>query len=168
MFNLVYLLRSDPAIKDASLQWLDALDVQLRRVANVTRRTLTFYRETNAVEPVQVCSVLDEIFNAFEAQLKANKITLRVYCQSDETVAGFPGELRHTLANLLTNAIDALASISEERSLNVSVKPGFDWRNPTGKGLRVCFYDNGCGIPDRVGLRYMTRSLRPKDRRQTG
>ncbi len=147
IFNLVYLLQSDPAMSRASRQLLDTLDVQLQRVADVTKRALTFYRETSAPEPVQVCPVLEEVLSAFEAQLKSAHISIEVECVPDATIMGFPGELRHTFANLLTNAIDALGEINEKRSLYVGARLGFDWKKPDRKGIRVCFRDNGCGIP---------------------
>jgi hypothetical protein len=43
MFNLFCLLSSVPAFREAPKQLLAPLEVQLRRVTDVTKRTLTFY-----------------------------------------------------------------------------------------------------------------------------
>ncbi|HEU5401451.1 MAG TPA: PAS domain S-box protein [Terriglobales bacterium] len=149
MFNLVYLLRTAPAIDRHSQQLLDTLDMQLRRMSDVTKRVLTFYRETTAPELVDVCSIIEEVLDTFKPEREANSVTVKIRCSSGVTMTGFPGELRHAFSNIVRNSLDALAGVNEAPRLHVRARASFDWRDPTRNGVRISFCDNGPGIPNR-------------------
>ena len=149
MFNLVYLLQIDPAISSHSKQLIDTLDTQLRRVSAVTKRALTFYRETTSPEPVHVCSLVAEVLDTFKAEREADPVAVTVRCPSGITITGFPGELRHAFSNFVRNSLEALTGVQEGPILHVRVRATFDWRDPSRKGVRVSFCDNGPGIARR-------------------
>ncbi|MGE5109575.1 MAG: two-component system sensor histidine kinase NtrB [Acidobacteriaceae bacterium] len=147
MFNLVYILKSDPSIQGSSREAADQLDEQLRRIAEVTKRSLAFYRESTVRESVDVGSIMREVLHVFEARLTAARIQTQRTLEPSEPVAGFPGELRHTFANFITNAMDELEFQPEPRLLNITIRNGFAWKSPALTGVRVSISDNGSGIP---------------------
>jgi PAS domain S-box-containing protein len=140
--NLIYLIQHDSGINQTVLQYADQADTELRRVAHIVRQTLGFYRESNTPVPVDVGEIAEDVIQLHMPQISAKEIRVERRFETEDKVSALPGELRQVLANLVTNAIDALPRGGR---LLLHIYSSRDWS--TGKhGLRVSVADTGNGI----------------------
>lgn len=138
--NLVYLARKQPVNTE---RYLKLADHELDRIAQITKNTLGFYRDSVAAEEVDIAEVLEEVLQLYERKLHFKKISLRTDRQSGVKIKGYPGEIRQIFANLIANAIEAL---SEEGSLTIRSSKVRSWNGSRQQGVRITFLDNGSGI----------------------
>jgi PAS domain S-box-containing protein len=132
--NLLYLLRSDVNGEEGA-QNLATAESQLARVAEITRKTLAYYRDTSEPEPVDLADTMQETLAAFVNKIDEKQITVRC---AEETclVSGFKGEIQQLFSNLLANAIDA---VGKGGSIEIAIE--------SSEILAlVTIQDNGTGI----------------------
>ena len=138
--NLVYLARKQPANVGTYLQLADQ---ELDRIAQITRNTLGFYRDSTSPAKMDISEVLEEVLALYARKLKFKNITLRPEYGSGIEVLGYPGELRQIFANLVANAIEAL---SENGTLTIRASKARSRDGSDQPGVRITFLDNGTGI----------------------
>jgi PAS domain S-box-containing protein len=139
--NLVYLARKQPLNVQ---KYLKLADEELDRIAQITKNTLGFYRDSASPSEVNISQILEEVQGLYARKLLFKKITLRAEYGEDIKIVGFPGELRQIFANLIANAIEA---ISENGCLSVRASKVGAGGALGRAGVRVTFLDNGAGIP---------------------
>ncbi len=139
--NLVYLARRQPANVE---KYLQLADHELDRIAQITKNTLGFYRDTASPSSVNISEVLEEVLALYARKLQFKRISL--VCDSGKGIEifGFPGELRQIFANLIANAIEALP---EEGNLCIRASRTESFCGNGRRGVRITFLDNGNGIP---------------------
>lgn len=138
--NLVYLARKQPA---NVRKYLDLADQELDRIAQITKNTLGFYRDSTATREMDLCAVLEEVLALYTRKLEFKRITVRPEYDAGIKIAGFPGEVRQIFANLIANAIEAL---SEGGSLCIRASKVRARDGSNRSGVRIMFFDNGTGI----------------------
>lgn len=146
--NLLYLMEQDKPEK--ARDYLKLAQRELSRVAQISKQTLTFSRETSGPVRVQLAELIEEVLG-----LHARKIgdkNLRVVRQYDtyEQVTVFPGEMRQVFSNLISNAIEATPARGR---IVVRIRATRRWSAGDGRGLRLSIGDNGLGIPESVRQR---------------
>ncbi len=105
VINLVYLARRQPFNVE---KYLQLADHELDRIAQITKNTLGFYRDSASPSRVNISEVLEEVLALFARKLQFKRISLTCdYGQAIE-IFGYPGEIRQIFANLIANAIEAL------------------------------------------------------------
>lgn len=138
--NLVYLAKLSSGASPEVMQHLSLAEQELERVAHITRQTLGFYRESNEPEPVDLPALIQSVLRLYNNKLEAKSI--RVEHEIDEcppTIA-VAGELKQVLANLLSNAIDAVDSGG---NIRIALKhPGDKTKN-----IELLIEDDGPGVP---------------------
>ncbi len=139
--NLVYLARKQPLNVQ---KYLKLADEELDRIAQITKNTLGFYRDSASPSEVNISQMLEEVQGLYARKLLFKKITLRAEYGEDIKIVGFPGELRQIFANLIANAIEA---ISENGCLSIRASKVSAGGASGRAGVRVTFLDNGAGIP---------------------
>ncbi len=137
--NLVYLAQKQPA---NAPKYLDLADQELDRIAQITKNTLGFYRDSGSSTEINISKVLEEVLALYARKLKFKNITLRPDYEADIKINGSPGEIRQIFANLIANAIDAL---SDNGCLSIRASKGHDCVGR--QGVRITFLDNGTGVP---------------------
>jgi len=138
--NLLYLARKQPAKVEA---YLKTADEELDRIAEITKHTLGFYRDSSKPVRLDISDILHGVLGLYNRKLKFKKIVVQERYRKPTEILGYPGELRQIFANLVINAIEALG---EGGRLVIKVGKGHEW-NPGGiAGVRVSLMDNGAGI----------------------
>jgi PAS domain S-box-containing protein len=138
--NLLYLAREDSA---NAAQYLTMAEQEVGRVAQLAQQTLGFVRDTNSVGPINTAVVMEEILQLYSRKIEARQIQVIRRFREVGKINGYADEIRQLFANLVVNAVEAMA---RQGSLHVRVAPGRDWRGGR-EGLRVTVADNGSGIP---------------------
>lgn len=136
--NLIYLLRSNPALDDLAAQQLAMADSEIRRVSHITRKLLSFHREPVRPVPVELPSILDEVAELYRPKLLEKRLQVKTDHREVQSITAYPGEMRQVFANLVGNAIEATPKGGR---LWLRVTPG---ANGT---VRVLIADSGPGIP---------------------
>ncbi len=144
IINLLYLARHDSR---HAVQYLTQAEQEVARVAQLAQQTLGFVRDTSSPAAMDPAVIMDEILLLYSRKLDGRHIRVTRRYRSHGPVNGYSGELRQLLANLLVNAVDAMA---DGGSLQVRVAAGRDWSGNSHdgrQGVRITVADNGSGIP---------------------
>jgi PAS domain S-box-containing protein len=139
--NLIYIAKSSTDLRQEIRAYLDEAERQLERVSYLTRQTLGFYRESAEPSQVDIPVVIDSVLNFYEYKLNVKRITVHREFGECPAIYGLTGELRQMLANLVSNALDALPF---DGHLTVSAHASSNEHNSRGVEIRI--QDDGCGI----------------------
>jgi PAS domain S-box-containing protein len=140
--NLLYLALASDAVSGEVRRYLEQAEVELKRVAHITRQTLGFYREDSSPSRFRGTKIMEEVATLLNPRAAERGVRLDAHCDERLEIHGVAGELRQVAANLVTNAIDA---VPEGGSVEVRLRAAQDWRN-NRRGLRLTVADTGSGI----------------------
>lgn len=139
--NLVFLAQNACTGNDEALLYLHNAEQELRRAAQIARRTLGYYRDAASPVEVRLDEILEEVIRTYESRLKNAGIRVQFKYDTQQRVINNPGELVQVISNLVANAIDAMPgggtislAVSREESARLD-------------GVRLTVKDTGCGIP---------------------
>ena len=135
--NLLYLAEHCE-INPEALSYLHLAQSELRRVSEITTHTLKFYRQQDSASLASISELVDSVMILFKNKLERSQIT--VERDSDENVEHLycrAGEIRQVIANLVGNAIDAMAASGGTLSVSVCM---------VGNAVVVRVTDTGAGI----------------------
>jgi PAS domain S-box-containing protein len=138
--NLLYLARHDSSHAD---DYLTMAEQEVGHVAKLAQQTLGFVRGASSPGAMDPANIMDEILQLYSRKLQGKHIHVTRRYGGNCQISGYSGELRQLLANLLVNAVDAMA---DGGSLQVRVAAGRDWSSGSA-GVRITVADNGSGIP---------------------
>jgi signal transduction histidine kinase len=112
MSGRVQLLARDPACPPEVRTELGALDGEVKRMTAIIRRFLDSARAlTPAPEPTDVAALVDEALSlSLSAEARDRIAVVREVPGELDRVVTDPGLVRHVLTNLISNAVDAMAS----------------------------------------------------------
>jgi len=139
VINLLYLARQDSSHAGG---YLTQAEQEVGRVARLAQQTLGFVRDTSSPDSMDPAAIMDEILQLYSRKLEGRQIRVTRRYRNICQISGYSGELRQLLANLLVNAVDAMA---DGGSLQVRVATGRDWSSGR-EGVRITVADNGSGI----------------------
>ena len=140
VLNLLYLARHDSSHAG---EYLILAEQEVGRVAQLAQQTLGFVRDTNSPGSMDPAAIMDEILQLYSRKLEGRHIRVMRRYRNCCQISGYSGELRQLLANLVVNAVDAMANGG---CLQVRVATGRDWSSGR-EGVRISVADNGSGIP---------------------
>lgn len=106
--NLLYLALHENGLPVGASHYLQMANEELRRVGHIVSQTLGFYRESSTPQPIDLSTLVNDVVALYQRKLDARQIRVTRNMQSNVTVNGIPGELRQVVANLLSNALDAM------------------------------------------------------------
>jgi PAS domain S-box-containing protein len=118
--NLIYLAKLAPGMPSEQVEQLTLAEHELARVAHITRQTLGFYRESRERHPLDLAPILDSVLDLYTNKLQSKEITVQRNYEPCPRVLGAAGELRQALANLVSNAIDA---VQRQGRITLTVRP---------------------------------------------
>ncbi len=142
--NLTYLLRETENVDPSTQELLELLDSQLTHMGEICSRTLSFSRPGDAPAWISLASIADEALALRRQSLEGKGIEVLRRFDSPGELVGYPGPLRQVLANLISNAIDAIPAGSEGR-ITVRIADARHHANGA-EGVRIMVSDSGLGI----------------------
>jgi two-component system, NtrC family, sensor kinase len=155
--NILYLLRHEGSQSETATAYLDLAERELARVVQISRQTLSFYRESPTPEVVSPTSLMEEVLELYSRKLKEKNIQVRRRYNFQGVISLFPGEMRQVLSNLVSNAIEAM---EPGGMLTVHVYRMHRWDTSRVPGVRIVVADTGSGIPvdklQRIGEPFFT------------
>lgn len=138
--NLLFLAKRQPA---KSMSFLLTAEQELDRIAEITRHTLGFYRDTSTAVKIALADVANGVLALYDRKLRFKSISVKRRFSQDTQICGYPGEIRQIFANLVANAIDAIPA---DGRLRIKISPSHDWSAAGRSGVRFTIVDNGPGI----------------------
>jgi PAS domain S-box-containing protein len=139
--NLIFLAKHAPELPSETREQLTMAEQQLERVAHITRQTLGFHREQATPEEVQLAAIAESVLSLYDNKLRTKSIAVERDFRQVQPILGLSGELRQIVANLVSNAADAVPSNGR---IKLSILPAHT--NGTA-GAELSVEDDGPGIP---------------------
>jgi signal transduction histidine kinase len=139
--NLIYIVRHTPNLPDDVQGYLAMADQELERVSHITRQTLGFYRDSSEPGPVEMRVVIESVLKIYDNKIKSKSVLLDLEISAEcPAVFGLQGEMKQLIANLVSNAADAVGHTGKIRISMTSVQRAH------GNGVELKVEDNGPGI----------------------
>lgn len=146
--NLIYLARRGVVSQEVG-EILEQAERELARVSHITTATLSFHRQTTEPHLVDIEEILDSVLALYEGRFKSMQVTTERRYSWHPSISCQAVEVRQVIANLVSNAIDAMQKNMDMRRLIVRLRSAAD--PVTGEeGVRVMIADSGVGIQDSV------------------
>jgi signal transduction histidine kinase len=140
--NLLFLSQMTddlPAVKG----YLGVADRELRRVAMIAAQTLRFHKQSSAPSPVTCEELIASTMSLFQGRLSETSLRVEMRVRASQPIQCLEGDVRQALANLISNAIDALSPYGGR--LLLRGREGTNWANGH-KLLVITIADTGQGI----------------------
>jgi PAS domain S-box-containing protein len=145
--NLLYLLSNHSDLEGAARNYVEMAEHEVRRISEITQQTLRFYRQSTLPSRANLAELLDSVLTLHQGRLRNLGIKVERKYESTTDLHCFAGELRQVFANLIGNAIDAMANGG---SLSIRARRSRDWKNPERVGVRFQISDTGSGMLPKV------------------
>ena len=139
--NLIYIVKNTNSLPEDIVGYLNMAEQELDRVSHITRQTLGFYRDSSEAGPVVLSHVLESVLRLYENKLKSKSIAVEMELSDCPPVHALQGEIKQLIANLISNAADAVAPGGKIR---ISMTPA-----EQGNGVEMKIADNGPGVPEK-------------------
>ncbi len=139
--NLLYLVSGTTLAADAR-EYLELAQRELDRVAQITVQTLRFHRRSTKAVQTDLDELVQSVLPLFESRLRHLQVEVAVRSRATPSALLHDGEIRQVIANLVSNASDALP---QGGRMLVRVSPA---RQPkTGSpGVSLTVADTGIGM----------------------
>lgn len=135
--NLLYLMRINIDNRQLVSDCLEQAEDEVRRVAHTVRQALGFSREMTVPARVEIPAILESALTVLRSRIIARGTQISKRYEGPLCIQAVPGELRQVFANILVNALDAVAAGGSIHLRARSLESG---------GVRVSIADDGQGI----------------------
>jgi signal transduction histidine kinase len=141
--NLLFLADEEENLPAPAHHYLQMAEVELRRIAHITRQSLGFYRESNAPALTSVNAVLDSAIDLLKSKIDQKRAMVERDWRADVRIVAVAGELRQVFSNLLTNSLDA---IGFNGKIRIRISTHASLRDAAARSVRITFLDDGRGV----------------------
>ncbi len=139
--NLIYIVKNTGNLPEDIVSYLDMAEQELDRVSHITRQTLGFYRDSSEPGPVPLRSVLESVLRLYENKFKSKSIALEMDLADCPPIHALLGEIKQLLANLISNAADA---VEPGGKIRIALAPA-----EQGEGVEIQIADDGPGVAEK-------------------
>jgi signal transduction histidine kinase len=160
--NLMFLLDQQPLASPGREYVSEASDA-LNRINRIAAMTMGFYFDQDALEPLHICRIADEVAEVLATTESFKHIHVVREFEYDGLVVASPPRIRQLIVSLLTNAMESGA-----QTVRMRVSMGQKWRRPRRKGVRITIADDGCGIQPELRARIFEPFFSTKSEKGTG
>ena len=150
--NLLYLAEHSETLEQAR-QYIRTAEVELRRASAITSQTLRFHKQASSPQEINLTELVGNVLSVYQGRIANSNIRIDRYCSAKRRVHCFEGEIRQVIANLISNALDAMPAGG---TLYLRGREAINWRNGE-PGIAVTIADTGTGM----SLDTRTRLFRP-------
>ena len=149
--NLLFLAQHAENLPLPAHHHLQLAEVELQRVAHITRQSLGFYRESNAPVLTSLNELIDSTLELLKSKLSAKQVVVEKAWRADVKILAVAGELRQVFSNFLANSLDAIDKRGVIRIRIASCPSPHDRAvSNHDRWVRITLADNGKGIPTSV------------------
>lgn len=141
--NLIYIVKNTGNLPQEIVDYLTMAEQELDRVSHITRQTLGFYRDSSEPGLVPLRNVLESVVRLYENKIKSKSIALEMDLADCPPIRGLQGELKQLVANLISNAADA---VEPGGKIRISLATA---SAEQGDGVEIQIADNGPGVPEK-------------------
>jgi signal transduction histidine kinase len=140
VLSTLFLVRCDPTISTTGAQLAQTAEEEIRRVASLAQRSLSFFRETRAKTNLSLSRLVSEVAEVYRSQAERTNIRYEVQVEPDCVAKFNAAELKQVLSNLIINALDAMPNGG---TLVIQAHTRGEW-------LELQVEDSGSGIEARL------------------
>jgi PAS domain S-box-containing protein len=138
--NLIYISKATEGLPESAFTNLSLAEEELARVSHITRQTLGFYRESKQPNDVDLPTLVEAVLNIYSNKFRTKSITIVRDFHECPPIQGLSGELHQAVANLVSNAADA---VPQGGTICVRIDCHED---ATSKIVKIIVEDDGPGI----------------------
>lgn len=135
--NLVYLTKQTAHDTSAVLENMKIAEFQLSRLGEITRTTLSFYREQAEARDFDLVEIAESALLIHSRRAQTQQVEIRKEMKGPATARVFAGEILQVVSNLILNALDAVPESGGVLSVCVRT---------LGSKIHISVTDNGSGI----------------------
>jgi signal transduction histidine kinase len=139
--NIVYIVKNTDGVPEDARAFLAMAEEELARVSHITRQTLGFYRDSARPADVDVSEVVRSVLRLYDNNLKSKSIGVETIFDHCGPVRGLEGELKQLVANLISNAADAVNAGGK-----IKIVVGHR-TSSSAAGVEIAIADDGPGVP---------------------
>jgi signal transduction histidine kinase len=139
--NALYLIRTSEGGTPEIVSLTKNAADEATRVIDLSRSTLSFFRQGSEPEPVNLSSVVESVRFLLAPLIRKQGVVLETVSTGDATVQAFPGEVRQVVLNLVRNACEATAGTRGRVTVTITGRPS---------RVEIVVADQGCGIDPAV------------------
>lgn len=135
--NLIFLTRHNAGDASKVVAYAHLAETQLVRMGELTRRTLTFYRDHTDPTDFDLIEIAESALKIHSHRLQRQSVEVCKKVPATAIANVFPGEILQVLSNLILNSLDALPETGGVLTLRVKTYGG---------KIHILIADNGTGI----------------------
>jgi PAS domain S-box-containing protein len=139
--NLLYLAEHSETL-DQARYYIRTAEVELRRVSAITSQTLRFHKQSTSPQEINLAELVGNVLSVYQGRIANANVELDRRSNTDRRVRCFEGEIRQVLANLISNALDAMPAGG---TLYLRTRQATHWPSRES-GVSITIADNGAGM----------------------
>jgi signal transduction histidine kinase len=159
ILNVLHLIRTSDGVSPETADLTKVATDEVTRVIELSRSTLSFFRQGSEPERVNLAAVLESVRFLLAPLIQRQGVVLDTGSVGDTTIEGFPGEVRQVLLNLVRNACEASAGTRGLVRVALTGQP---------LGVEIVVEDQGSGIDPAVMSRLFQFGSSTKGSRGNG